>query len=125
VILGKTHTTEFAYFDPSPARNPHNIVHTPGGSSSGSAAAVGAGAVPLAVGTQTVVSVNRPAAYCGVAAFKPSTAALAVDEIVEVLDAQRRPLDVRLDTARDQGRKDLGRDLGSGPIKVLAERRIG
>ena len=73
VILGKTHTTEFAYFDPSPARNPHNIAHTPGGSSSGSAAAVGAGAVPLAVGTQTVASVNRPAAYCGVAAFKPST----------------------------------------------------
>jgi aspartyl-tRNA(Asn)/glutamyl-tRNA(Gln) amidotransferase subunit A len=73
VILGKTHTTEFAYLDPSPARNPHNIAHTPGGSSSGSAAAVGAGAVPLALGTQTVASVNRPAAYCGVAAFKPST----------------------------------------------------
>jgi aspartyl-tRNA(Asn)/glutamyl-tRNA(Gln) amidotransferase subunit A len=73
VILGKTHTTEFAYLDPSPARNPHNIAHTPGGSSSGSAAAVGAGAVPLALATQTVASVNRPAAYCGVAAFKPST----------------------------------------------------
>ena len=73
VILGKTHTTEFAYFDPSPARNPHNIAHTPGGSSSGSAVAVGAGAVPLAIGTQTVASVSRPAAYCGVAAFKPST----------------------------------------------------
>jgi len=73
VILGKTHTTEFAYLDPSPARNPHNTAHTPGGSSSGSAGAVGAGAVPLALGTQTVASVNRPAAYCGVAAFKPST----------------------------------------------------
>jgi aspartyl-tRNA(Asn)/glutamyl-tRNA(Gln) amidotransferase subunit A len=73
VILGKTHTTEFAYFDPSPARNPHHIGHTPGGSSSGSGAAVGAGMVPLAIGTQTVASVNRPAAYCGVAAFKPST----------------------------------------------------
>src|SRR5215475_8281447 len=73
VILGKTHTTEFAYLDPSPARNPHNIAHTPGGSSSGSAAAVGAGAVPLALGTQTVGSVNRPAAYCGIGAFKPST----------------------------------------------------
>jgi aspartyl-tRNA(Asn)/glutamyl-tRNA(Gln) amidotransferase subunit A len=73
VILGKTHTTEFAYLDPSPAGNPHNIVHTPGGSSSGSAAAVGAGTVPLALGTQTVASVNRPAAYCGIAAFKPST----------------------------------------------------
>ena len=73
VILGKTHTTEFAYFDPSPARNPHDIGHTPGGSSSGSGAAVGAGTVPLALGTQTVASVNRPAAYCGIAAFKPST----------------------------------------------------
>ena len=73
VILGKTHTTEFAYLDPSPARNPHNLAHTPGGSSSGSAAAVAAGAVPVALGTQTVGSVNRPAAYCGVAAFKPST----------------------------------------------------
>src|SRR5258706_215855 len=73
IILGKTHTTEFAFFDPSPARNPHNIGHTPGGSSSGSGAAVGAGMAPLALGTQTVASVNRPASYCGVAAFKPST----------------------------------------------------
>ena len=61
VILGKTHTTEFGFSDPSPARNPHNVAHTPGGSSSGSAAAVGAGTVPLAIGTQTVGSVNRPA----------------------------------------------------------------
>ena len=52
VILGKTHTTEFAFLDPSPACNPHHIAHTPGGSSSGSAAAVGAGTVPLALGTQ-------------------------------------------------------------------------
>jgi aspartyl-tRNA(Asn)/glutamyl-tRNA(Gln) amidotransferase subunit A len=73
LILGKTHTTEFAYFNPSPARNPHNINHTPGGSSSGSAAAVAAGTVPAAVGTQTMASLNRPAAYCGIAAFKPST----------------------------------------------------
>lgn len=73
IVLGKTHTTEFAFFDPSPARNPHNPAHTPGGSSSGSAAAVAAGMVPIALGTQTVGSVNRPAAYCGIAAFKPST----------------------------------------------------
>jgi len=73
LILGKTQTTEFAYFDPSPARNPHNVEHTPGGSSSGSAAAVAAGTVPAALGTQTMASVNRPAAYCGIAAFKPST----------------------------------------------------
>lgn len=77
IVLGKVHTTEFAYFDPSPARNPHNIRHTPGGSSSGSAAAVAAGMVPIAVGTQTVASLNRPAAYCGIAAFKPSTRSLS------------------------------------------------
>jgi aspartyl-tRNA(Asn)/glutamyl-tRNA(Gln) amidotransferase subunit A len=77
VILGKAHTTEYAFFDPSPARNPHNIKHTPGGSSSGSAAAVAAGMAAAALGTQTVASVNRPAAYCGVAAFKPSTGALS------------------------------------------------
>jgi aspartyl-tRNA(Asn)/glutamyl-tRNA(Gln) amidotransferase subunit A len=87
VILGKTHTTEFAYFDPSPARNPHNIAHTPGGSSSGSAAAVGAGAVPLAVGTQTVASVNRPAAYCGISAFKPSTQATCTHGITPLAPA--------------------------------------
>ncbi len=73
IILGKTHTTEFAFRDPSPARNPHNLAHTPGGSSSGSGAAVGAGMVPVALGTQTMASVNRPAAYCGIAAYKPST----------------------------------------------------
>jgi aspartyl-tRNA(Asn)/glutamyl-tRNA(Gln) amidotransferase subunit A len=77
IVLGKVHTTEFAFFDPSPARNPHNIKHTPGGSSSGSAAAVAAGMVPIAVGTQTIASVNRPAAYCGIAAFKPSSCSLA------------------------------------------------
>ena len=77
VILGKTHTTEFAYFDPSPARNPHDIEHTPGGSSSGSAAAVASGTVPAALGTQTMASLNRPAAYCGIAAFKPSTQLLS------------------------------------------------
>jgi aspartyl-tRNA(Asn)/glutamyl-tRNA(Gln) amidotransferase subunit A len=76
IVLGKVHTTEYAFFDPSPARNPHNIAHTPGGSSSGSAAAVGAGMVPMAVGTQTVASVNRPAAYCGISAFKPSSRCL-------------------------------------------------
>ena len=73
IVLGKVHTTEFAFFDPSPACNPHNLAHTPGGSSSGSAAAVAAGMAPFAIGTQTVASVNRPGAYCGVAAFKPST----------------------------------------------------
>ena len=70
VILGKTHTTEFAYLDPAPTRNPWNREHTPGGSSSGSAAAVAAAMVPLALGSQTVGSVLRPAAYCGIVGLK-------------------------------------------------------
>jgi len=72
LVLGKTVTAEFAYFEPGPTRNPHNPEHTPGGSSSGSAAAVAAGFSPLALGTQTIGSVNRPAAYCGVVGYKPS-----------------------------------------------------
>ena len=72
VILGKTVTTEFAYFDPGPTRNPWNTNHTPGGSSSGSAAAVAAGMCPVALGTQTIGSVIRPAAFCGVVGVKPS-----------------------------------------------------
>ena len=72
LILGKTVTTEFAYFGPGLTRNPHNPNHTPGGSSSGSAAAVGAGLSPLAFGTQTIGSVNRPAAFCGTVGYKPT-----------------------------------------------------
>ena len=72
LILGKTVTTEFAYFGPGPTRNPHNPNHTPGGSSSGSAAAVGAGLSPLTFGTQTIGSVNRPAAFCGTVGYKPT-----------------------------------------------------
>jgi Asp-tRNA(Asn)/Glu-tRNA(Gln) amidotransferase A subunit family amidase len=69
IILGKTTTTPFAYSDPSPAHNPWNLDHTPGGSSSGSAAAVAAGMAPLAFGSQTVGSTLRPAAYCGIVGF--------------------------------------------------------
>ncbi|HUD00467.1 MAG TPA: amidase, partial [Candidatus Polarisedimenticolaceae bacterium] len=72
VIMGKTVTTEFAYFSPGKTRNPHNREHTPGGSSSGSAAAVAANMVPLALGSQTNGSTIRPAAYCGVIGFKPT-----------------------------------------------------
>lgn len=74
--IGKTVTTEFAFFHPGETRNPHNLDHTPGGSSSGSAAAVAAGMAPLALGTQTGGSVVRPAAFCGVAGFKPSSGLL-------------------------------------------------
>jgi len=72
VIMGKTVTTELATYAPGKTRNPHNPEHTPGGSSSGSAAAVAAGMVPLAVGTQTNGSVLRPAAFCGVWGYKPT-----------------------------------------------------
>ncbi len=72
VIMGKTVTTEFATYTPGKTRNPHDPAHTPGGSSSGSAAAVAAGMVPLALGSQTNGSVIRPAAYCGVFGFKPT-----------------------------------------------------
>jgi len=72
VIMGKTVTTEFAYFAPGPTVNPHNPLHTPGGSSSGSAAAVADRMVPLALGTQTAGSIIRPAAFCGVVGYKPS-----------------------------------------------------
>src|SRR5213593_2999496 len=72
VIMGKTVTTEFATRTPGKTRNPHNPAHTPGGSSSGSAAAVAAGMVPLALGSQTTGSTIRPASYCGVYALKPT-----------------------------------------------------
>jgi Asp-tRNA(Asn)/Glu-tRNA(Gln) amidotransferase A subunit family amidase len=72
LIVGKTATTEFAYYGPGPTRNPHQPEHTPGGSSSGSAAAVAAGLCTLATGTQTIGSIIRPAAYCGVVGYKPS-----------------------------------------------------
>lgn len=72
IILGKLHTAEFALADPPPTRNPWNLSHTPGGSSSGSGAAVAARMIPAALGTQTVGSTLRPAAYCGVAGLKPT-----------------------------------------------------
>lgn len=71
-VAGKTHTTAFAFLDPAPTRNPHDVTASPGGSSAGSAAAVAAGMIPLAIGTQTGGSVIRPAAYCGVAGIKTS-----------------------------------------------------
>ena len=82
VIIGKTQTTQFASYDPSPTRNPHHSDRTPGGSSSGSAAAVAAKMCLGAVGTQTGGSINRPAAFCGVCGFKPSYDAVPFDGIV-------------------------------------------
>jgi len=82
VVAGKTVTAEFANFTPGPTRNPHNHAHTPGGSSSGSAAAVAAGLVPVALGTQTVGSVIRPAAFCGVVGFKATHGRLPIDGVI-------------------------------------------
>lgn len=82
LMAGKTVTTEFAYFEPGPTRNPHNLEHTPGGSSSGSAAAVAAGMAILAVGTQTIGSVIRPAAFCGVVGFKPTYGRIPMDGVL-------------------------------------------
>jgi Asp-tRNA(Asn)/Glu-tRNA(Gln) amidotransferase A subunit family amidase len=72
LVLGKTVTTEFAYFAAGATHNPHLPEHTPGGSSSGSAAAVGAGICSLALGTQTIGSITRPASYCGIVGYKPT-----------------------------------------------------
>jgi Asp-tRNA(Asn)/Glu-tRNA(Gln) amidotransferase A subunit family amidase len=89
VVMGKTVTTEMATYSPAKTRNPRNPDHTPGGSSSGSAAAVAAGMVPLAVGTQTNGSVIRPASFCGVVGFKPTYGMISRRGIL----AQSRALD--------------------------------
>jgi Asp-tRNA(Asn)/Glu-tRNA(Gln) amidotransferase A subunit family amidase len=84
IVIGKTATTEFATMVPGVTRNPHNLAHTPGGSSSGSAAAVAAGMLPVAFGTQTAGSVIRPASFCGVAGFKPSYRLIPMPGIKDV-----------------------------------------
>jgi len=82
ILLGKTQTTAFAYRTPAPTRNPRNLAHTPGGSSSGSAAAVAANMVPLALGSQTLGSVLRPASFCGVTGFKPSLGLIPMEGVL-------------------------------------------
>jgi Asp-tRNA(Asn)/Glu-tRNA(Gln) amidotransferase A subunit family amidase len=129
VVLGKTVTTEFATFQPNQTRNPHNLAHTPGGSSSGSAAAVADGMVPLALGTQTAGSLMRPAAYCGVVAFKPSFGGInraGVKPLSDTLDTvgtiARNVADVALFAAALSGRTSwLVRPLAehvSRPLRV-------
>src|SRR5262245_4493097 len=82
VMVGKTQCAAFAYRTPGPTRNPRDLAHTPGGSSSGSAAAVAAGMVPVALGTQTKGSVLRPSSYCGVTGFKPTFGLLPMDGVL-------------------------------------------
>jgi Asp-tRNA(Asn)/Glu-tRNA(Gln) amidotransferase A subunit family amidase len=110
VALGKTVTTEFAYFTPGKTRNPHNTAHTPGGSSSGSAAAVGDRMVPLAFGTQTVGSIIRPASYCGVVGYKPSYGSFPTTGI--------RPFAPALDTLGGMARE-------VGDIRLLRRALMG
>ena len=83
VIMGKTMTTEFAFLHPTDTANPHNLAHSPGGSSSGSAAAVAAGQVPLAIGSQTNGSTIRPASYCGLYGFKPTRGMISRRGVLE------------------------------------------
>jgi Asp-tRNA(Asn)/Glu-tRNA(Gln) amidotransferase A subunit family amidase len=97
IILGKTVSTEMAVYAPGKTRNPHNLEHTPGGSSSGSAAAVSAAMAPLSVGSQTNGSIIRPASYCGVYGFKPSFARISRHGVLK----QSPPLDTLGVFARD------------------------
>lgn len=82
IVIGKTVTTELAFFHPGPTRNPHDTSRTPGGSSQGSAAAVGAGMIPGAIGSQTNGSVIRPAAYCGVVGTKPTYGRISLEGVM-------------------------------------------
>lgn len=120
VVVGKTVTTEFALFHPGPTTNPHDPARTPGGSSSGSAAAVAAGTVPLAVGTQTAGSVVRPASFCGVVGGKPTFGAIPTDGV--------KPCSTTLDTvgafARDVGDVALALGIMAGDVDRFRPARL-
>src|SRR5438093_5133009 len=120
IVVGKTVPTEFATFHPGPTRNPRNLQHTPGGSSSGSAAAVADWMVPLAFGTQTAGSIVRPAAYCGVVGYKTTFGMVnrvGVKLLSDTLDTvggfARSVPDVALFVAAVSGRHDLAIDRPS------------
>ena len=131
IVLGKTVTTEFAYRDPAPTRNPWNLAHTPGGSSAGSAAALGARMAPLALGSQTVGSVLRPAAYCGVVGFKGTHGLVPVAGVIPLawsLDhvgvLARSVADVALAMSVLSG-KDLEPTVVGAPRLALAPELLG
>ena len=88
ILLGKTQCASFAYKTPPPTRNPRDVAHTPGGSSSGSAAAVAAGMVPIGIGTQTRGSVLRPASFCGVTGFKPTYGWFSMEGVLPLAKTQ-------------------------------------
>jgi len=122
LVLGKTVTTEFAWFYPGKTANPHNLAHTPGGSSSGSAAAVSDCMVPLAYGTQTAGSVIRPASYCGIVGYKPTHGTLpraGIKPLSDSLDTlgtlTRTVADAALFVSAVSGRDLLPRLLAQPP----------
>ena len=127
VVMGKTVTTEFATRKPGPTTNPANAAHTPGGSSSGSAAGVAAGFFPLAYGTQTAGSVIRPAAYCGVVGYKPSFGTISrigmkiMSDSLDTVGVMARSV---ADCALFAGAVS-GRDLGDPDAKPDRAPRIG
>jgi Asp-tRNA(Asn)/Glu-tRNA(Gln) amidotransferase A subunit family amidase len=127
VVVGKTVTTEFATRKPGPTGNPHNLGHTPGGSSSGSAAGVADGFFPLAYGTQTAGSVIRPAAYCGVVGYKPSYGMInrfgmkLMSESLDTVGVMARSV---ADCALFAGAV-AGRDLGDPETRPERAPRIG
>ena len=116
VVLGKTVTTEFAARYPGPTRNPHDPTHTPGGSSSGSAAAVAECMVPLAVGTQTAGSVIRPASYCGIYGYKPTYGLVSFSGVRHLAES----LDTLGCMAREIADLALFRNamLGKSPVRI-------
>jgi Asp-tRNA(Asn)/Glu-tRNA(Gln) amidotransferase A subunit family amidase len=127
VVIGKTVTTEFATRKPGPAMNPVNPAHTPGGSSSGSAAGVGAGLFPLAYGTQTAGSVIRPAAFCGVVGYKPTyglISRIGMKIMADSLDTIGVIARTVADCALFAGAVS-GRDLGDPDAKPATVPRIG
>lgn len=115
VVLGKTQCAAFAYKTPPPTRNPRNLEHTPGGSSSGSAAAVAASMVPFALGTQTRGSVLRPASFCGVTGFKPTFGWMSVEGVLPCAKTQDT-LGLFTHSAADMILlwEALGHDIGTG-----------
>ena len=124
IVLGKTESTEFALYEPTRTRNPEDPTRTPGGSSSGSAAAVAAGMVPVALGTQTAGSIVRPAAYCGVYGYKPSwgwTSTAGVWRLSERLDT----LGMFARTAADLEllHRAIARDINGGSSSPASRRR--
>lgn len=129
LIVGKTVTTEFALFHPGPTRNPHDMSRTPGGSSSGSAAAVAAGIVPIALGTQTAGSVIRPASFCGIVGAKPTFGRVPFDGVkvcahsldtlgVMALDVEDAALALSVMTGDDLGFMTARAALTERPLRL-------